>query len=118
VKRLRSKQVGIRLPAEFAERLDALARRDGTTAGKLARRMVLDALGNTEQVFVREELAQLRDDVTREFGRLRKQIDGIKEAIALCFTATMVDGLQHDDHEVEKWVRENVLEGGPSDGHP
>jgi hypothetical protein len=118
VKQPRSKQVGIRLPAEFAERLESLALRDGISAGKLARRMVLDALGNTEQVFVREELAQLREDMAREFGRLRKQIDSLKEAIALCFTATMVDGLQHDEHEVEKWVKENVLGNGPNHGHP
>jgi len=118
VKRTQSKQVGIRLPAEFAARLEQLAVRDGCSAGKLARHMVLDALGNTEQVYVREELAQLREEVGREFDRLRKQVDALKEVVALCFTATMVDGLQQDDHEVETWVSENVLGRGSSHGHP
>jgi hypothetical protein len=103
------KQIGIRLPEEAAQQLTARACRDGTTVGKLARRLVLDSLANAEQVFLRTELGEFKDEMAREFERLRGQIQSLKEAVALCFTATMCDGLKADEREVAAWVEENVL---------
>jgi predicted DNA-binding protein len=110
-------QIGIRLPPEFAERLAAIARRDGTSVGKAARPLLMDGITSAEEAFLRQELAELRDEVSGEFGRLRKQMSALKEVIALCFTATMIDGLQHDGREVEDWVKANVFDGGAGDGN-
>jgi hypothetical protein len=108
---MKSVQIGLRLPEEISKDLAKIAQRDQTTIGKAARRLLIDAVTKAD-----EALAELRDEVSVEFSRLRKQLTVMKEAFALCFTAIMVDGLNHSAGEVEEWLKENILERS-SHGH-
>jgi hypothetical protein len=109
---MKSVQIGLRLPEEVSKDLAKIAHRDQTTVGKAARRLLIDAVTRADEALLRQELAELRAEVSSEFGRLRKQLAALKEVLSLCFTAVMVDGLQQDEGEVETWVKENVLDGG------
>jgi hypothetical protein len=113
---MKSVQIGLRLPEEISKDLAKIAQRDQTTIGKAARRLLIDAVTKADEALVRQELAELRDEVSVEFSRLRKQLTVMKEAFALCFTAIMVDGLNHSAGEVEEWLKENILERS-SHGH-
>ena len=57
------KTVGFQLDEEYLERLEKEAAKFQMSAGQYARRLVLDALDDTERKVIREEISELNENV-------------------------------------------------------
>ena len=65
-----SESVSFRVSPELSKRLEAEATKHGMSRGEYARRLMIDALEDTEREHLRHELAELRGEV----GKLREDV--------------------------------------------
>lgn len=121
------KPVSFRLDESYGQRLREEAERYGMSTGEYARRLVLDALEDTERHQLREairelreqsarttqETAQLREQSVRtasEVTQLRKDVarlrEGLGKGVAALFV--LVDEDMTKD-QARTWVKNNIL---------
>lgn len=91
------KTVGFLLDEEYLERLEKRAAKHKMSAGQFARRLVIDALDDTERKVIKEEISELNESV---------------EDLRLCL-ADSVEAILAATKNVSKdrareWVDENI----------
>ena len=96
--RERSEPVSFRLSPTFAKQLAKRAATHGESHGTHAKRLVIDALNDTDRERLHAELAELR-----------KLIEASREDYATTFAALLVKLKVASAAEAEAWVRENLL---------
>ena len=96
--KMTTKQVTFRLPAEFVKQLDERAKQHNMSEGQYARKLVIDALQNTDQMATQATL----DLIGRELPNLRMDL-----ATAVKILLVMVGSC--DEQEAETWVQREML---------
>lgn len=94
----RTQTVSFRLPTVFANQLTQRGAEQHMSPGEFARRIVLDALGDTSGQQTREELAELREGLER-----------IREDLATAAAALLVNAGKVSADEAQTWVRETLF---------
>lgn len=93
-----SESVSFRVSPELSKRLEAEAARCGMSRGEHARRLLIEALDDTERERVRVEIAELREAV----GKLR-------EDLATAVAALLAREAPMPVEQAMAWVKSRML---------
>jgi hypothetical protein len=96
--RERSQPVSFRLSPTFAKQLAKRAATHDESRGTHAKRLVIDALNDTD-----------RERLYAELAELRKLIETLREDYATAFAALLVKLRVADAADAEDWVRKTLL---------
>ncbi len=99
--RTKPKTVGFQLDEEYLERLEKEAAKLQMSAGQYARRLVMDALDDTERKVIKEEISDLNENV-----------EDLRECLAVSVEAILAT-LGSEKKVISKerareWVDENI----------
>jgi hypothetical protein len=99
--RTKPKTVGFQLDEEYLERLEKEAAKFQMSAGQYARRLVMDALDDTERKVIKEEISDLNENV-----------EDLRECLAVSVEAILAT-LGSEKKVISKerareWVDENI----------
>ncbi len=96
--RERSQPVSFRLSTTFAKQLADRAAAQHESLGAHARRLVVEALNDTDRERLHEEVAELR-----------RVLVALREDIATSVAALLVRAGKTDAREAQEWVRKMLL---------
>ena len=98
------KTVGFQLDEEYLERLEKEAAKLQMSAGQYARRLVMDALDDTERKVIKEEISDLNENV-----------EDLRECLAVSVEAILANLNPEPDKKkviskerAREWVDENI----------
>jgi polyhydroxyalkanoate synthesis regulator phasin len=100
--RTKPKTVGFQLDEEYLKRLEEEAAKHKMSAGQYARRLVMDALDDTERKVIKEEVSELNENVED----LRLCLADSVEAILTTLGAS--EKLVISKEQAREWVDENI----------
>lgn len=96
------KTVGFQLDEEYLERLEKVAAKFQMSAGQYARRLVMDALDDTERKVIKEEVSELNENVED----LRLCLADSVEAILTTLGSS--EKLVISKEQAREWVDDNI----------
>ena len=91
------KTVGFQLDEEYLERLEKEAAKFQMSAGQYARRLVMDALDDTERKVVKEEISELSENV-----------DDLRLSLAASVEAILAATKNVTKERAREWVDQNI----------
>ncbi len=95
--RKKPKTVGFQLDEEYLKRLEDEAAKVGMSAGQYARRLVMDALDDTERKVIKEEISELNE-----------KVEDLRLCLADSTELILVATKNITKERAREWVDENI----------